>query len=311
MSKPKKSIIEVQGTAITVLSKTDEDYISLTAIARYRNSLEPFAIINNWMRSRSTIEFLGLWEKLSNPDFKPLEFERFRNEAGSNYFVLSPQRWIESTQAIGILSKSGRYGGTYAHKDIAFEFASWVSVEFKLYLIKEFQRLKDDENRRLSLAWNLNRTLSKLNYRIHTDAIREHLIPPEITPAQAAITYATEADLLNMALFGRTAKEWRDANPDLDGNMRDHATVEQLLVLANIEGMNAEFIHMNLPPGERLKRLNQIAIRQMQILTAPPSVNFREAPERRENHEQLRYAASVRERHCQEVTGAPGARRPS
>ena len=268
MSKPKKSIIEVQGTAITVLSKTDEDYISLTDIARYRNPLEPFAVINNWMRSRSTIEFLGLWEKLSNPDFKPLEFERFRNEAGSNYFVLSPQRWIEATQAIGVTSKSGRYGSTYAHKDIAFEFASWVSVEFKLYLIKEFQRLKDDENRRLSLAWNLNRTLSKLNYRIHTDAIREHLIPPEITPAQAAITYASEADLLNVALFGLTAKQWREANPKLDGNMRDHATIEQLLVLANIEGMNAEFIHMSLPQGDRLKRLNQIAIRQMQTLTA-------------------------------------------
>lgn len=170
MSKPKKSTIEVQGTDITILSKEHGDYISLTDIARYRNSQEPFAIINNWMRGRSTIEFLGLWEKLSNPGFKPLEFERFRNEAGSNYFVLSPQRWIEATQAIGITSKSGRYGGTYAHRDIAFEFASWISSEFKLYLIKEFQRLKDDENRRLSLAWNLNRTLSKLNYRIHTGA---------------------------------------------------------------------------------------------------------------------------------------------
>jgi hypothetical protein len=277
MSKPKKSTIEVQGTSITVLSTTDEDYISLTDIARYRNSQEPFAIINNWMRSRSTIEFLGLWEKLSNPVFKPLEFERFRNEAGSNYFVLSPQRWIEATQAIGITSKSGRYGGTYAHRDIAFEFASWISSEFKLYLIKEFQRLKDDENRRLSLSWNLNRTLSKLNYRIHTDAIREHLIPQEITPAQAAITYATEADLLNVALFGLTAKQWRDANPKLDGNMRDHATVEQLLVLANIEGMNAEFIHMNLSQGDRLKRLNQIAIRQMQTLTA---ASIRSLPDR-------------------------------
>ncbi|MBC7962656.1 MAG: KilA-N domain-containing protein [Steroidobacteraceae bacterium] len=270
MSKPKKTIIEVQGRPITVLSHTSDDYISLTDIARYRNSQEPFAIINNWMRSRSTIEFMGLWEKLSNPYFKPLEFERFKNEAGSNYFVLSPQRWIETTQAIGIISKSGRYGGTYAHRDIAFEFASWISSEFKLYLIKEFQRLKDDENRRLSLSWDLNRTLSKLNYRIHTDAIREHLIPPEITPAQAAFTYASEADLLNVALFGLTAKQWRDANLKLEGNMRDHATVEQLLVLANIEGMNAEFIHMNLTPGERLKRLNQIAIRQMQILTTVP-----------------------------------------
>ena len=268
MSKTQKAIIEVQGRSIAVLNQNDQDYISLTDIARYRNSREPFAIINNWMRGRSTVEFLGLWEKLSNPGFKPLEFERFRNEAGSNYFVLSPQRWSEATQAIGITSKSGRYGGTYAHRDIAFEFASWISSEFKLYLIKEFQRLKDDENRRLSLAWNLNRTLSKLNYRIHTDAVKAHLIPLEVTAAQAAITYANEADLLNVALFGQTAKQWRDANPKLEGNLRDHASIEQLLVLANIEGMNAEFIHLALPPGERLKRLNQIAIRQMQTLTA-------------------------------------------
>jgi hypothetical protein len=278
MSKPKQSTIEVQGTAIAVVSQNDHDYISLTDIARYRNSQEPFAIINNWMRGRSTIEFLGLWEKLSNPDFKPLEFERFRSEAGSNYFVLSPQRWIEATHAIGITSKSGRYGGTYAHRDIAFEFASWISSEFKIYLIKEFQRLKDDENRRLSLAWNLNRTLSKLNYRIHTDAVKAHLIPPEITPAQAAITYASEADVLNVALFGQTARQWRDANPKLDGNMRDHATIEQLLVLANIEGMNAEFIHMALPQGDRLRRLNQIAIRQMQTLTASTALRQLEPP---------------------------------
>jgi len=268
MSKNKKITIEVQGTAIAIVSQKDEDYISLTDIAKYRNKQEPFAIINNWMRGRSTIEFLGLWEKLSNPDFKPLEFERFRNEAGNNYFVLSPQRWIESTNAIGFISKSGRYGGTYAHKDIAFEFASWISSEFKLYLIKEFQRLKDDENRRLSLAWNLNRTISRLNYRIHTDAIKAHLIPTLVTPAQAAITYASEADLLNVALFGQTAMQWRDSNPRLDGNMRDHASIEQLLVLANIEGMNAEFIHMGLTQGNRLKRLNEIAIRQMKTLTA-------------------------------------------
>ena len=268
MSKNKKTTIEVKGAAITVLSQKDEDYISLTDIAKYRNKKEPFAIINNWMRGRSTIEFLGLWEKLSNPDFKPLEFERFRSEAGNNYFVLSPQRWIESTHAIGLISKSGRYGGTYAHKDIAFEFASWISSEFKLYLIKEFQRLKDDENHRLSLEWNLNRTLSKLNYRIHTDAIKAHLIPTLVTSAQAAITYASEADLLNVALFGQTAKQWRDANPGLEGNMRDFASIEQLLVLANIEGMNAEFIHIGMTPGDRLKRLNEIAIRQMKTLTA-------------------------------------------
>jgi hypothetical protein len=266
--KSKKSTIQVQGHAVTVVAQSASDYISLTDIARYRNTQEPFAVINNWMRSRSTIEFIGLWEKLCNPLFKPLEFERFKNEAGSNYFVLSPQRWIESTQAIGIISKSGRYGGTFAHRDIAFEFASWISSEFKLYLIVEFQRLKEDENRRLSLAWNLNRTLSKLNYRIHTDAIQTHLIPPEVTLAQAAATYASEADLLNVALFGLTARQWRDANSNLKGNMREYASVEQLLVLANIEAMNAELIHMGIPQSDRLKRLNQIAIRQMEILTA-------------------------------------------
>ena len=268
MPKSKKSTIQVQGHAVTVVAQSASDYISLTDIARYRNTQEPFAVINNWMRSRSTIEFIGLWEKLCNPLFKPLEFERFKNEAGSNYFVLSPQRWIESTQAIGIISKSGRYGGTFAHRDIAFEFASWISSEFKLYLIVEFQRLKEDENRRLSLAWNLNRTLSKLNYRIHTDAIQTHLIPPEVTLAQAAATYASEADLLNVALFGLTARQWRDANSNLKGNMREYASVEQLLVLANIEAMNAELIHMGIPQSDRLKRLNQIAIRQMEILTA-------------------------------------------
>lgn len=270
MSASKKSKVDVQGTAVSIVSRGSEDFISLTDIAKYKNPDHADDVIRNWLRNRNTVEFLGVWERLNNPAFNPVEFDGIRIQTGLNSFTLTPKQWIEKTLAIGIVSQTGRYGGTYAHKDIAFEFASWVSVEFKLYLIKEFQRLKDDENRRLSLAWNLNRTLSKLNYRIHTDAIREHLIPPEITPAQAAITYATEADLLNMALFGRTAKEWRDANPGLDGNMRDHATVEQLLVLANIEGMNAEFIHMNLPPGEPLKRLNQIAIRQMQILTAAP-----------------------------------------
>jgi hypothetical protein len=192
--------------------------------------------------------------------------------------VLSPQRWIEVTQAVGLTSRSGRYGGTFAHKDIAFEFASWISPEFKLYLIKEFQRLKDDENQRLSLAWNLNRTLSKLNYHIHADAIKTHLIPSEVTPAQAAITYASEADLLNVALFGQTAKQWRETNPKPDGNMRDYATVEQLLVLANIEGMNAEFIHMRLPQRERLRRLNQIAIRQMHTLSAASNLRQLERP---------------------------------
>ncbi|MFN0076934.1 MAG: KilA-N domain-containing protein [Prosthecobacter sp.] len=267
-----KATFEVQGVTIAVLNRNNQDYISLTDIARYRNSQEPFAIINNWMRSRSTIEFLGLWEKLCNPGFKPLEFERFKNEAGTNYFVLSPQRWIESTQAIGITSKSGRYGGTYAHRDIAFEFASWISSEFKLYLIVEFQRLKDDENERLQLGWNLQRTLAKINYRIHTDAIKETLIPPSITKAQTALVYANEADLLNVALFGQTAKQWRDAHPDADGNIRDHAPLEQLVVLTNLESLNSVLIRQGLPQPERLLKLNEIAITQMRTLLSANNV---------------------------------------
>jgi hypothetical protein len=272
MPKTSKATIDVQGTAVTVLSQASDDYISLTDIAKHKEPDRSDHVIQNWMRNRNTIEFLGVWERLNNVDFKPLEFEGFKNRAGLNSFVLTPRQWIDATHASGLISKSGRYGGTYAHRDIAFEFASWISVEFKLYLIKEFQRLKEDENRRLSLAWNLNRTLSKLNYRIHTDAIQAHLIPATVTPAQAAITYASEADLLNVALFGLTAKQWRDANPKLDGNMREYATIEQLLVLANIEGMNAELIHMALPQGERLKRLNEIAIRQMQVLTSASAI---------------------------------------
>lgn len=282
MSKPKKTIIEVQGTTVTILKKQDDDYICLTDIAKHKEPDRADHVIQNWMRNRNTVEFLGVWERLHNADFKPLEFEGFRNRAGLNSFVLTPRQWIDGTGAIGLVSKPGRYGGTYAHKDIAFEFASWISVEFKLYLIKEFQRLKDDESRRLSQAWNLNRTLSKLNYRIHTDAIKAHLIPPEITPAQAAITYANEADVLNVALFGQTAKQWREANPELDGNMRDHATVEQLLVLANIEGMNAELIRMELTQRDRLQRLNEIAIRQMQVLTASAAVRQLAAPQESE-----------------------------
>ena len=272
MSKAKRTSIEVQGTAITIVSQNNQDFISLTDIARYRNSQEPFAVINNWMRSRSTIEFLGLWEKLCNPGFKPLEFERFKNEAGSNYFVLSPQRWIESTQAIGITSKSGRYGGTFAHRDIAFEFASWISSEFKLYLIVEFQRLKDEENDRLQLGWNLQRTLAKINYRIHTDAIKETLIPPSVTKAQATLVYASEADLLNVALFGQTAKQWRDTHPDAEGNVRDHAPLEQLVVLTNLESLNSVLIRQGLPQPERLLKLNEIAITQMRTLLADHNI---------------------------------------
>ncbi len=267
MIKTNKATIDVQGTAITVLNQANDDFISLTDIAKHKEPNRSDLVIQNWMRNRNTVEFLGVWERLNNLSFKPLEFEGFKNRSGLNSFVLTPRQWIDTTHAIGLVSKSGRYGGTYAHKDIAFEFASWISVEFKLYLIKEFQRLKTDENQRLSLAWDLNRTLSKLNYRIHTDAIQKHLIPATITPAQASNTYASEADILNVALFGQTAKEWRDSNPQLKGNMRDIASIEQLLVLANMESLNAELIHMNLTQAERLAKLNEVAIRQMQVLT--------------------------------------------
>ena len=265
MKKTTTATIEVHGTSVAVLSGKDGDYISLTDMLKAKDG-EFF--IADWLRNRNTVEFLGIWESVFNPDFNYGEFATIKSQAGLNSYKISVKEWVEKTNAIGLKATPGRYGGTFAHPDIAFEFGMWISPEFKIYLVKEFRRLKEDENRRLSLAWNLNRTLSKLNYRIHTDAVKAHLIPPEITPAQAAITYATEADLLNVALFGHTARQWRDANPNLEGNVRDHAGVEQLLVLANMEGMNAEFIHMGLPQGERLKRLNQIAIRQMQVLTA-------------------------------------------
>ena len=260
-----KSII-VKGTEIAISTRDEKDFLSLTDIAKYRNTVEPFSVINNWMRSKSTIDFIGLWETLNNPSFKPIEFERFRNEAGNNYFVLSPQRWIESTDAIGLVSKAGRYGGTFAHKDIAFEFASWISSEFKLYLITEFQRLKDDENSRLKLEWNLQRTLAKINYRIHTDAIKENLLPTVLSKKQINLVYASEADLLNMALFGKTAKQWRDEHPDADGNIRDLASIEQLVVLSNLESINAILIQQGLPQCTRLQQLNAIAITQMTSL---------------------------------------------
>lgn len=276
MTKERKAQIEVQGAAITVLSRGADDYLSLTDMAK---RFGDDSLIYSWMRNRNTVEFLGIWEQIHNPQFKGGEFETFRKDAGLNSFHLTPRKWIEATGAIGIDSRPGRYGGTYAHKDLAFEFGSWLSPGFKLYLIKEFQRLKEDESRRLSLAWNLNRTLSKLNYRIHTDAIKAHIIPAAVTPAQAAVVYASEADVLNVALFGQTAKQWRDANPQLEGNMRDYATVEQLLVLANIEGMNAELIHMGLSQGDRLKRLNAIAIRQLQTLIAPRALRQLGSPQ--------------------------------
>ncbi|MHB8149520.1 MAG: KilA-N domain-containing protein [Desulfobulbia bacterium] len=269
MSKAKKLTIDVLGTTITVLSQRDEDYISLTDMLKAKDG---DFFISDWLRNRNTVEFLGIWERVHNPGFNYGEFATIRSQAGLNSYKISVKEWVAKTNAVGLRASAGRYGGTYAHRDIAFEFGMWISPEFKVYLIKEFQRLKEDENRRLSLAWNLNRTLSKLNYRIHTDAIRAHLIPAAITPSQAAITYATEADLLNVALFGQTAKQWRDANSTLEGNMREYATVEQLLVLANIEGMNAELIHMGLSQGERLKRLNEIAIRQMRVLTSASAI---------------------------------------
>ncbi len=278
MAKTRKGIVTVKGTAVAVIAYENQDFISLTDMARHKDPVRTDYLISNWLRNRNTIEFLGIWESLHNPAFNPIEFDGIKKKAGLNSFILTARQWIGSTGAIGLLSKAGRYGGTFAHKDIAFEFASWISVEFKLFLIKEFQRLKEDENSRLSLTWNLNRTLSKLNYRIHTDAIHAHLIPPEVTAAQASLTYANEADVLNVALFGRSAKEWRGANPTLDGNMRDHATVEQLLVLANIEAMNAEFIHMGLAQGDRLRRLNAIAIRQMQVLIKAPSAKQLKGP---------------------------------
>ncbi|WP_043586134.1 KilA-N domain-containing protein [Geminisphaera colitermitum] len=266
MSKPEKSTIDVQGITVSVVSQKEEDYVCITDIARYKNPEHTDDLVRNWLRNRNTIEFLGVWERLNNLHFNPVEFDGIKTQAGLNSFTLTPKQWIEKTNAIGIISKAGRYGGTYAHRDIALEFASWISVEFKLYLIKELQRLKEDESRRLSLAWNLNRTLSKLNYRIHTDAIKAHLIPAVVTREQAAVVYSSEADVLNVALFGQTVRQWRDTNSKLDGNMRDHASIEQLLVLANIEGMNAEFIHMGLAQNERLTRLNAIAIRQMETL---------------------------------------------
>ena len=262
--------MDVQGKEITVITREDDDYISLTDIAKYKNSNAPADIVKNWMRNRSTIEFLGLWEKLNNPAFKLVEFDQFKNDAGANYFVLSPQKWIETTNAIGLVSKSGRYGGTYAHKDIAFEFASWISSEFKLYLIKEFQRLKDDE--RKQLGWDIRRNLTKINYRIHTDAIKENLIPAELSKQQINNIYASEADVLNMALFGKTAKEWRDTNPDKNGNIRDYADICQLVCLSNLENLNAHFIDDGLPQDERLVKLNKIAIQQMKLLTDDSSI---------------------------------------
>ena len=263
MLKVKKDTIEAKGFAIQIY--TDDfknDYISLTDIARYKNVHEPKDVVKNWLRVRDTIEFLGLWETIHNPSFKGVEFDSFRKEAGTNAFTLSPQRWIENTNAIGIVSKSGRGGGTFAHPDIAMEFASWISAEFKLYLIQDYKRLKSDENSKLSLGWNLNREISKINYKIHTDAIKEYLLK-DLTNEQLSYKYASEADMLNVALFNKRAKQWREENPDLKGNMRDYASLNELLVLANMESYNAILIGKGMDQKERMIELRKLARTQL------------------------------------------------
>jgi len=255
--------INVQQTDVTILKINEDDYISLTDIAKFKSD-DPTAVIANWMRNRNTIEYLGIWETLYTPNFKPLEFEGFRTEAGLNAFTLSPQKWIEATNAKGMISKSGRYGGTFAHKDIAFKFAAWISIEFELYFIKEFQRLKEEEQK--LLGWSAKRELAKINYHIHTDAIKQNLIPSELTQQQITYVYSNEADVLNVALFGVTARQWRDANPDLKGNIRDYASINELICLSNMENLNAVFINQNMPQSERLIHLNRIAIQQMNVL---------------------------------------------
>ncbi|WP_195439694.1 KilA-N domain-containing protein [Parabacteroides goldsteinii] len=267
-----KAEINADGRQVSILSLgRNNDYISLTDIARYKSD-DPNDVIKNWMRGKDVIQFLGLWEKLNNPDFKPVEFDGFKMEAGTNAFTLSPQKWITATNAIGIISKAGRYGGTFAHTDIAFEFASWISAEFKLYIIKDYQRLKNDENSNSSLGWNLNRELVKINYRIHTDAIKENLIPESMANKLQGIVYANEADILNVSLFGKTARQWRDENPGLTGNIRDYATYHQLIVLINLESMNAELIKMGLSQNERVLRLNKMAIEQISLLLRDISI---------------------------------------
>jgi hypothetical protein len=258
--------ILVKDVRVNLFSKGNIEYISLTDMARYKNSDEPKDVVKNWMRSKTTLEFLGLWEKLNNPNFKGVEFDSFMYQAGSNSFVLSPSKWIESTNAIGIISKAGNAGGTFAHQDIAFEFASWISAEFKLYLLKEFQRLKAEEANTKSLEWNLQRTLAKVNYKIHTDAVKEHLIPQRITKEQENFIYASEADLLNVALFGMTAKQWRDKNKEREGNIRDYSTLEQLVVLSNLESINSVLIEQGQQQKQRLVKLNETAIIQMKSL---------------------------------------------
>ncbi len=258
-----EGVLNANGLEIRISSSNTDDYISLTDIAKYRDTENPRFIIQNWMRNRSTLDFLGLWEELNNPNFNRLEFDTVKTHAGENSFVMTPQRWIDSMNSIGIISKAGRYGGTFAHSDIAFEFASWISPEFKLYIIKDYQRLKSDESHVKAIDWSVKREIAKTNYRIHTDAIKENLIPPNLSRQQTKLTYASEADVINMALFGMTARQWRQINKNTKGNIRDAATIEQLIVLSNLETMNAEFIRQGMPQEERLWHLNRIAVYQM------------------------------------------------
>ena len=281
MSKIKKDTLHVQGIDVGIYTEDYcNEYISLTDIARYRNKDDPRFAIQNWMRNRNTLEFLGLWESLHNPSFNRVQFDTFRIEAGLNRFVMTPSKWIETTEAIGIVTKAGRYGGgTYAHSDIAMEFASWISSEFKLYLMKDYRRLKYDENSRLSLSWNLNREISKINYRVHTDAIQQNLLPPDLTKEQQSCVYADEADILNVALFGMSAAQWRAQNPGRTGNIRDYATIQQLLVLANMESYNALLIDQKCPQQERLQALRKLAIKQLQTLASLDTTNLPQLPE--------------------------------
>lgn len=271
MSPKVNGIITAQGMNIrTTLSNNSNDYISLTDIAKFKSD-NPTIVINNWMRLHNTVEYLGLWEQIHNPDFKPIEFDRFREEAGSNAFTLPPQKWIKETNAIGIQSKSGRYGGTYAYSDIAFKFAAWISPEFELYIIKDYQRLKQAESNHLSLDWNARRELAKTNYRIHTDAIKENLIDAALPARYQQLTYADEADIINVALFGMTAKEWRDSHPESKGNIRDDADIFQLIVLTNLENLNADYIKSGISQGERLQKLRQTAVTQLKAVSSTAS----------------------------------------
>lgn len=271
-NKKLKGTISANGLSVrTILSSDGDDYISLTDLAKFKNKESPADIIKNWMRVRNTVEYLGLWEQIHNQTFKLVEFERLKNEAGTNAFVLSPQKWIKETNAIGIQSSSGRYGGTYAHSDIAFKFAAWLSPEFELYVVKDYQRLKKQESNHLSLEWNAKRELAKTNYKIHTDAIKEYLISPELPPEYRRMTYASEADVINIALFGMTAKDWRAAHPELGGNIRDYANVYQLIVLTNLESINAVFIKSNMPQQERMLKLREIAASQLKSISTAAS----------------------------------------